>query len=116
MNGNAPDSEHEPEFWYPVHDEMTGEPKGFITSDGRTRDMDNETKTKIENAFGKDLMVQEDEVVEELGGVCYGGVCTVTPNDPGHNRMVLQNLGALTGLRPSQPEEAVEESGTPDAE
>lgn len=84
---------------------MTGQEKGRITADGEVRDADNETAAKVREAFAKDLIVKEDEVVEELGGVCFDGVCTVGPSDPAHNAMVLRNLGALTGLRPERADE-----------
>jgi hypothetical protein len=84
---------------------MTGEPKGFITADGATRDTDAETSTKVQEAFSSDLLVKDGEVPEEFGGVCFDGVCSIGPADPAHNRLVLQNLGALTGLRPERASE-----------
>jgi hypothetical protein len=81
---------------------MTGEPKGFITADGATRDTDAETGRKVQEAFATDLIVKDGEVPAELGGVCFDGVCSIGPTDPAHNRLVLQNLGALTGLRPER--------------
>lgn len=110
MNGNAPDRDDR--TWYRLRDEMTGQDKGFITADGDVKDADAETTGKVVEAFGKDLIVKEGEVVEELGGVCFDGVCTVGPADPAHNAMVLRNLGALTGLRP----ERVEETGSSDTD
>ena len=91
---------------------MTGQDKGYMTPDGEVRDTDEETAGKVREAFGKDLIVKDGEVVEELGGVCFGDVCTVGPADPAHNAMVLQNLGALTGLRPEQAEEREDETGS----
>jgi hypothetical protein len=81
---------------------MTGEPKGFITANGATRDTDAETRRKVLDAFSADLLVKDGEVPEEFGGVCFDGVCSIGPTDPAHNRLVLQNLGALTGLRPER--------------
>lgn len=79
---------------------MTEEDKGFIAADGETRDADEATANKVRDAFARDLLVKDDEVVAELGGVCFDGVCTIGPADPAHNALVLRNLGALTGLRP----------------
>ena len=85
-----------------------------MTRDGETRATDAETSAKVRQAFGKDLLVQDGEVAEELGGVCYDGVCTVGPADPAHNKMVLRNLGALTGLRPESLDDDETDSGTND--
>lgn len=85
---------------------MTGQDKGFITAGGEVREADEETTAKVRDAFAKDLIVMENEVVEEFGGVCFDGVCTIGPSDPGHNAMVLRNLGALTGLRPERADDA----------
>jgi hypothetical protein len=90
---------------------MTGQDKGFMTADGEVREADDETTAKVRDAFAKDLIVMDDEVVEELGGVCFDGVCTIGPSDPAHNAMVLRNLGALTGLRPERPDNTDDESG-----
>jgi hypothetical protein len=84
---------------------MTGEPKGFVTADGATKGTDPMTEQKVHDAFATDLLVRDDQVLEELGGVCFDGVCSIGPADPAHNRMVLQNLGALTGLRPERTDE-----------
>lgn len=112
MNGHEKDHDEQAEAWYRIRDEMTGEAKGFITADGETRDADTETAQKVQAAFAKDLMARDNEVVEELGGVCFDGVCTIAPTDPAHNLLVLQNLGALTGLRPERIDEPDEEAGT----
>lgn len=93
---------------------MTGEPKGFITADGVTRETDATTGQKVQDAFSTDLLVQDGQVLEELGGVCFDGVCSIGPADPAHNRMVLQNLGALTGLRPERTDEDDDKSGVSD--
>lgn len=105
MNGNEHDDHG---TWYRLKDEMTEQDKGYINDTGETRETDDETAGKVRDAFSRDLIVQENEVVEELGGVCYDGVCTIGPNDPQHNRMVLQNLGALTGLRPEPVSDTTE--------
>lgn len=94
---------------------MTEEDKGFIADDGETRDVDDATAGKVREAFGRDLLVKENEVVEELAGVCFDGVCSIGPADPAHNALVLRNLGALTGLRPERVEDEPE-SGTGDAD
>lgn len=116
MNGNAPENESRDDVWYQLEDEMTEQPKGFVNANGETREADTDTAKKVREAFSSDLIVKDDEVVEELGGVCFDGVCTIAPNDPGHNKMVLRNLGALTGLRPSRVNEPDAESGNPDHE
>lgn len=90
---------------------MTGQTKGFMTADGEVRDADPETTGKVREAFAKDLLVKDNEVVAELGGVCFGDVCTVGPADPAHNAMVLRNLGALTGLRPERTDDPDDETG-----
>jgi len=105
VNGNAADNHHNEKTWYQVRDEMTDEPKGYVSADGETRDMDEETVKTVQDAYARDLMLKDGEVVEELGGVCFDGVCTIGPADPEHNQMVLRNLGALTGLRPSAPDD-----------
>lgn len=89
---------------------------GRITADGEVRDADDETTAKVREAFSRDLIVKDNEVVEELGGVCFDGVCTVGPADPAHNAMVLRNLGALTGLRPERDAETSEKTGSDDTE
>jgi hypothetical protein len=104
VTGNAADKNRKEKTWYQVRDEMTDEPKGYITVDGETRDMDEQTNKTVQDAFRRGLLVQDGEVLEELGGVCFDGVCTIAPGDPEHNQMVLRNLGALTGLRPAASE------------
>lgn len=93
---------------------MTGQDKGYIAPDGEVRDTDAETASKVRQAFGRDLIVKEDEVVDELGGACFDGVCTIGPSDPTHHTQVLRNLGALTGLRPENVDEDTAESGEGD--
>lgn len=92
---------------------MTEEDKGFIATDGETRGTDEVTAGKVREAFARDLLVKDDEVVAELGGVCFDGVCTIGPADPTHNALVLRNLGALTGLR---PEPATDDAQTRDGD
>lgn len=94
---------------------MTEEDKGFIADDGETRGVDQATAGKVQKAFGRDLMVKDDEAVAEMGGVCFDGVCAIGPADPAHNALVLRNLGALSGLRPEGVEDEAE-SGTGDTE
>lgn len=91
---------------------MTGEDKGLIAQSGETRNTDEDTARKVQDAFSRDLITMDNEVVEEMGGVCFDGVCTIGPSDPAHNALVLQNLGALTGLRPERIDEPDEEAGT----
>lgn len=85
-----------------LKDEVTDEPAGLIDAHGNTRDADPETEERVRQAFACDLLVREGEVVEEFG-ICFDGVCSIGPNDPGHDALVLRNLGALTGLRPVSP-------------
>lgn len=92
---------------------MTEEDKGLIATDGETRGADEATADKVRDAFARDLLVKDDEVVAELGGVCFDGVCTIAQSDPAHNALVLRNLGALTGLRPERVDEEPE-TGTGD--
>lgn len=89
-------SNHE---WYVLKDELTDEPAGLIDADGKTQGTDPETESRVRQAFGRELLVRDGEVVEELG-ICFDGVCSVSPGDPDHDALVLKNLGALTGLRP----------------
>jgi len=89
---------------------MTGQDKGFIAPGGETRDADADTVEKVRQAFSRDLITMDNEVVEELGGVCFDGVCTIAPTDPNHAALVLRNLGALTGLRPELTDESGEEA------
>jgi hypothetical protein len=111
VSGHAHDDDRDPDVWYQLKDEMTDQIKGYITPSGETKETDAETTEKIRKAFDTELIVKENEVVEELGGVCFDGVCTITPNDPGHNMMVLRNLGALTGLRPAEIDDEGKEPG-----
>lgn len=102
MNGN--DKNTNKKDWYLLKDEMTDRTVGYIDADGNTRDTDDATEAKVREAFNRDLLVEDGEVVEELG-MCFGGVCSIGPSDPGHDALVMKNLGALTGLRPEPPTE-----------
>jgi hypothetical protein len=86
-----------------LRDELTEEPVGYINAHGETRDTDPGTTERVERAFARELLVQNDEVVEELG-MCFDGVCSIGPGDPAHDALVLKNLGALAGLRPERTE------------
>lgn len=90
---------------------MTGQDRGRITADGEVMDADDETIARVREAFAQDLIVKDDEVIDELVGACFDGVCTVGPADPQHNAMVLRNLGALTGLRPERGDDDAAEIG-----
>jgi hypothetical protein len=83
---------------------MTDNAVGYVDASGHTRDTDEEIAERVRNAFDTDLLVQEGEVVEELG-MCFDGVCTIGPSDPAHDALVLKNLGALTGLCPERQED-----------
>jgi len=96
VSGNEPNNERE---WYVLKDEATEETAGLVDAHGNTRDASPETRTRVRQAFDRDLLVREGEVLEDLG-MCFDGVCAVTPGDPEHDALVLKNLGALTGLRP----------------
>jgi hypothetical protein len=78
---------------------MTGETAGYIDREGNTRATDPEVEERVRNAFDRELLVRDGDVVEELG-ICFDGVCSIGPGDPAHDALVLRNLGALTGLRP----------------
>lgn len=96
MSGNEPNPNHE---WYVLKDEMTDEPAGLIDAHGNTREASPEIEARVREAFDRDLLVRDGEVLEDLG-MCFDGICAVTPDDPEHDALVLKNLGALTGLRP----------------
>lgn len=108
MTGNDPKSAKNEE-WYMLKDEMTDETVGSINASGETRNTDAETTERVTQAFNKDLLVRDGEVIEEFG-ICADGVCSIGPADPEHDQMVLRNLGALTGLRP----EPRDDSSDPD--
>lgn len=90
------------EEWYMLKDEMSDTSVGYINASGDTRGTDSGTTHRVTEAFNKDLLVKDGDVVDELG-MCFDGVCSIGPADPGHDQMVLRNLGALTGLRPEAP-------------
>lgn len=98
------------EEWYILRDEATDQPVGYISDSGDTRDADAATTERVYRAFQTHLLVQDGNVVEELG-MCFDRVCSIGPADPEHDQMVLRNLGALTGLRP----EAQQDPGNDDA-
>lgn len=104
MSGSDPTATNRD--WYLLKDETTDETVGYIDTEGNTRETDAETTARVREAFDRDLIVQDDEVVDELG-MCFDGVCSIGPADPGHDALVLRNLGALTGLRPEAPTEEV---------
>jgi len=82
-------------------DEMTDQKVGYVDTTGGTKATDPQTSQRVQDAFSRDLLVQDGEVVEELG-MCFDGVCAIGPADPAHDALVLKNLGALTGLRPER--------------
>jgi hypothetical protein len=116
VNGNEQNTNDTSRTWYRLRDEMTGEDKGFIGPDGTTRETDEGTEGKIREAFSRDLITMDNQVVDELAGVCFDGVCMIGPSDPEHASLVLKNLGALTGLRPEPTDEPGKEAGTPHPE
>lgn len=114
MNGNDPQqpTNDRPQEWLVLKDEMTDDVVGYIDTSGHTRDTDPETEARVRGAFGRELLVQNGEVVEELG-MCFDGVCSIGPADPDHDALVLRNLGALTGLRPERQTPQEPESADP---
>ncbi|HWV23794.1 MAG TPA: hypothetical protein VNZ58_06370 [Thermomicrobiales bacterium] len=96
MSGNDPNNDHE---WYVLKNEATEESAGLIDAHGNTRETSPETESRVREAFAHDLTVKNGEVLEDFG-MCFDGVCSITPNDPEHDALVLKNLGALTGFRP----------------
>ena len=98
MSGNDRTTTNDDE-WYVLQDEMTGETAGYIDLEGNTRAADPEVEERVRNAFDRELLVRDGDVVDELG-ICFDGVCSTGPADPTHDALVLRNLGALTGLRP----------------
>lgn len=101
MSGNDPNNDHE---WYVLKDEETEESAGFVDAHGNLREASPETEARVRGAFDRDLLVKDGEVLEELG-MCFDGVCAITPNDPEHDALVLRNLGALAGLRPERSDD-----------
>lgn len=93
-----------------LRDEMTDESVGYVDTSGRTKETTPEVAQRVADAFSRELLVEEGEVIEELG-MCFDGVCSIGPADPEHDALVLRNLGALTGLRPERPDES---GDTPD--
>jgi len=85
--------------WYVLKEELTDSPRGLIDIHGNTRETDADTAARVRQAYDRELLVRDGEVVEELG-ICFDGVCSIGPSDPQHDALVLRNLGALTGLRP----------------
>ena len=106
MSGSDPDMQNDDagREWLVLKDEMTEETVGYVDASGHVKDADPATEQRVKDAFARDLLVQDGEVVEELG-MCFDGVCAIRPVDPGHDALVLRNLGALTGLRPERRED-----------
>jgi hypothetical protein len=84
---------------YDLIDVETGRVVGRMRADGAVVAGGDRVRTLITEAFGRDLIVRDGEVIEELG-VCFFDVETVRPGDPGHAAAVVRNLGALAGLLP----------------
>ena len=99
MSGNDRKTMNDDE-WYVFQDEMTGETAGYIDRHGNTRATDPDIDDRVRNAFAREILVRDGDVVEELG-ICFDGVCSIGPSDPSHDALVLKNLGALTGLQPA---------------
>ncbi len=101
MTGSDPRTRNDDGGWLLLRDELTEEPVGYVNAHGETRETDPATAERVERAFARELLVQDDEVVEELG-MCFDGVCSIGPGDPAHDALVLKNLGSLAGLRPER--------------
>lgn len=106
MSGNEQQQTDNHE-WYVLKDELTDKPAGLIDADGNTRETDSETEARVRQAFNRELLVRDGEVLEDLG-MCFDGVCSIGPSDPEHDALVLRNLGALAGLRPEKAQKPEE--------
>ncbi len=81
-------------------DPASGERVGQLRPDGEVVSADPAVVAAVERAFGRELLVRDGEVVEELG-VCFADVVTVRPGEPEHAALVRRNLFALTGYLPA---------------
>lgn len=83
---------------------QTGEIVGRLLADGSVVSDDPAVRQRVEAAFQRELLVRDGELIEELG-VCFDGVETLRPGDPGHWRLVLRNLGILADVIPQRRSE-----------
>jgi hypothetical protein len=95
-------SEHE--VLYELVDLESGLIAGVMRGDGVLVDGDDRVRELIARAFAQEAMVRDGRLVEELG-VCFIDVETLRPGDPGHAKIVLQNLGRLAGYLPRPRQE-----------
>ena len=86
---------------YQLVDLATGKVVGELTARGDVRANDPAVAERVRSAFGRELLVRDGEVVEELG-VCFADIETVRPGDPEHVRLVLVNLAMLAGVVPRE--------------
>ncbi|MGH2562139.1 MAG: hypothetical protein ACRDJH_24020 [Thermomicrobiales bacterium] len=84
---------------YDLVELATGNVVGEVTASGVVRADDPAVAARVRAAFGRELLVRDGAIVEELG-VCFADVETVRPGDPEHARLVLMNLAALAGVLP----------------
>lgn len=82
---------------YDLVDVEGGEVVGAVTADGVVVAGDPLVGERVRAAFARELLVREGALVEELG-VCFAGVETLRPGEPGHARAVLTHLGVLAGV------------------
>jgi hypothetical protein len=90
--------------WYDLVDPATDQVVGQVTRDGDVRASDPEVEQRVRAAFDRELLTRNDELAEELG-VCFADIVPVLPNDDAHHDLVFRNLGALTGLIPTERRE-----------
>lgn len=91
------------EEWLDLVDPATDTVVGQVTRRGAVRATDPEVAARVRAAFGRDLLVRDDAIADELG-VCFADIGTVAPDDPAHADLVLRSLYALTGLVPRRRE------------
>lgn len=77
----------------------TGEVVGRLLPDGRVRSGDPAVVARVAQAFAREVLVRDGQIVEELD-VCFADVETLRPGDPRHAGIVLRNLALLAGLLP----------------
>lgn len=87
---------------YDLIDLETGVVAGQITEDGDVTSNRPEIVQRVADAYQRELLVRDGEVLDELG-VCFEGVETIAPGHPDHQRLVLTHLAQLAGLLP-QPQ------------
>jgi hypothetical protein len=84
---------------YDLIDLETGAIAGQITDDGEVTSNRPEIVQRVADAYQRELLVRDGEVLDELG-VCFEGIETIGPGHPDHPRLVLTHLGQLAGVLP----------------